>query len=73
MDGATYTTQKRQNQMFKTAILVALLSTTMAGCMANDAQRVLIGATAGAVVADATGNNMATGAVIGGIGGLVIK
>ena len=59
--------------MFKTALLVAILSTTLAGCMANDGQRALVGAAAGAVVADATGNDMATGALIGGGLGLVIK
>ncbi len=41
--------------MFKTAVLVAIL----------------IEAAAGAAIADATGNDMATGAVIGGVGGLI--
>lgn len=59
--------------MFKTTVFVALLSTTLAGCAANDAQRALVGAAAGAVVADATGNDMATGALIGGGLGLVIR
>ena len=71
MDGTTTTPKPRQDPMFKTAILVAVLSTTLAGCMANDAQRALIGAAGGAVVADVTGNDMATGALIGGGIGLI--
>jgi osmotically inducible lipoprotein OsmB len=59
--------------MFKTAFIVALLSTTLAGCMANDTQRALVGAAAGAVVADATGNDALTGAALGAGAGLIIK
>ena len=59
--------------MFKTALLVAILSTTLAGCMANDAQRVLIGAAAGAVAADVTGNDPLLGAGAGAVAGLIIK
>ena len=53
--------------MYKTVILLAFLSTALGGCMANDAQRVMVGALGGAVVADATGNDMAGGAIAGGL------
>lgn len=59
--------------MFKTVALVAVLSTILSGCMANDAQRALIGASVGAVAADATGNNVALGAGAGAVAGLLIK
>ena len=59
--------------MFKTVILVAILSTTLAGCMANDGQRALIGMAAGAVAADATGNDPLLGAGAGAVAGLLIK
>lgn len=59
--------------MFKTVILVAILSTTLAGCMANDGQRALIGGIGGAVLADATGNDPLLGAGTGAVAGLLIK
>ena len=59
--------------MFKTIVLVAVLSTTLTACMANDAQRALIGAGVGAAVADATGNDMLLGSAFGAGVGLVIK
>lgn len=71
-DGGTQYTKPRQ-QMFKTVALVAVLSTILSGCMANDAQRALIGAGVGAVAADATGNDMLLGAGAGAAAGLLIK
>ena len=59
--------------MFKTAILVAILSTTLTACVANDGQRALIGAAVGAAAADATGNDMLMGAGAGAVAGLIIK
>jgi osmotically inducible lipoprotein OsmB len=73
MDECRQTTNTRQKQMFKTVVLVAVLSTTLAGCMANDAQRALIGAGVGAVAADATGNDPLLGAAGGAAVGLLIK
>lgn len=59
--------------MLKSAVLVVILSTTLTACVANDAQRVLIGAAAGAVAADVTGNDPLLGAGGGAIAGLIIK
>ena len=59
--------------MFKTIVLVAVLTTTLTACMANDAQRVLMGAGFGAVAADVTGNDMLLGAGAGAAAGLLIK
>lgn len=59
--------------MLKSAVLVVILSSTLTACVANDAQRVLIGAAAGAVAADVTGNDPLLGAGGGAIAGLIIK
>lgn len=59
--------------MYKTVILLAFLSTALGGCMANDGQRALIGAAAGAVAADATGNDPMLGGAMGAGLGLLIK
>lgn len=59
--------------MFKTALLVALLSTTLTACVANDGQRALIGAAAGAVAADVAGIDPLIGAGGGAVAGLIIK
>lgn len=48
-------------------IVVTLLS----GCLDNDLERGAAGAAAGAVVADVTGGNVLTGALIGGAGGVL--
>lgn len=56
--------------MQKSLIVFAILSTTLAGCMQDPASRGLAGAAAGAVVADATENDMLTGALIGGLAGV---
>ena len=56
--------------MQKSLIVFALLSTTLAGCMQDPASRGVAGAAAGAIVADATENDMLTGALIGGLAGV---
>jgi osmotically inducible lipoprotein OsmB len=73
MDTGRHTTKPRHKQMFKTIVLVAVLSTTLTACMANDGQRALIGAGLGAVAADATGNDVALGAGAGAVAGLLIR
>ncbi|MBA3908921.1 MAG: hypothetical protein C0524_03340 [Rhodobacter sp.] len=55
--------------MFKSLILLAALSTPLAGCLQDPASRGLAGAAAGAVIADATKGDVLTGAVIGGLAG----
>lgn len=55
--------------MRKSLILFALLTTPLAGCLQDPASRGLAGATAGAVLADATENDVLTGAIIGGLAG----
>lgn len=56
--------------MRKSPILLALLAASaLAGCMETDGQRALAGAAAGAVIADATDNNVMAGAAIGAAGG----
>jgi hypothetical protein len=47
--------------------LAAVLTATLSGCLSNDAQRVMVGAAGGAVVADLAGGDMAGGAIAGGI------
>ncbi|WP_395539439.1 hypothetical protein [Neotabrizicola sp. sgz301269] len=55
--------------MRKSLILFALLTAPLAGCMQDPASRGLAGAATGALLADATENNVLTGAVIGGLAG----
>lgn len=55
--------------MRKTFILLALLTTSLAGCMQDPASRGITGAVAGAALADLTDNNALTGALIGGLAG----
>ncbi len=55
--------------MRKSLILFALLTAPLAGCMQDPASRGLAGAATGALLADATDNNVLTGAVIGGLAG----
>ena len=55
--------------MCKSLILIAVLSTPLAGCMQDPASRGLAGAAAGALVADALDENMVAGAAIGGLAG----
>jgi osmotically inducible lipoprotein OsmB len=51
---------------------LALLAATLAlpGCLTNDTERGLAGAAGGAVIADVTGGNALTGAVVGGAAGV---
>lgn len=53
----------------KSLFLFAALTFGLSGCLQSDAERGLVGAAGGAVIADATGGNAVTGAVIGGAGG----
>lgn len=55
--------------MRSSILILAILTASLSACRTNDAQRAVIGAAAGAVVADATGGNAATGALIGAVGG----
>lgn len=55
----------------KTWIVAVVAMVALSGCLKNDTQRVVVGAAAGAVVADAMGGNAITGAAIGGAAGLV--
>ncbi|MFN3294276.1 MAG: hypothetical protein ACK4S2_05480 [Gemmobacter sp.] len=50
-------------------LLVPVLLLPLAGCMQDPLSRGAGGAVAGAVIADATGGNAITGAVIGGLAG----
>ncbi|GAA0294430.1 hypothetical protein [Rhodovulum strictum] len=51
-------------------ILAALTAIgTMAGCMASDTERALVGAVGGAVVADALDTNVIAGAAVGATAG----
>ncbi|NBT32055.1 MAG: hypothetical protein EBT13_09190 [Rhodobacteraceae bacterium] len=53
--------------MFKKSwIFAAAAVLSLSACLENDLQRGLVGAAAGAVVADATGVDPVTGALIGG-------
>ena len=55
----------------KHLVLAALLSTPLAGCLENDAQRAAAGAASGALLAKITNGNVLTGALIGtGVGAL---
>ncbi|SMX33117.1 hypothetical protein [Octadecabacter ascidiaceicola] len=47
-------------------ILAATAIASLSACLDNDLERGLAGAAAGAVIADATGGNVVTGAVAGG-------
>jgi hypothetical protein len=53
--------------MRKYFIVLALATTTLAGCMQTPTERGLAGAVAGAAIADATDENMVAGAAIGGL------
>lgn len=56
----------------KTVKLFCLLACSLAlsGCLDTDAERGLAGAAGGVVVADVTGGNALTGAVVGGAAGV---
>lgn len=56
--------------MRKTPIILALFAASLvAGCMETDGDRALAGAAAGAIIADATDNNVVAGAALGAAGG----
>ncbi len=55
----------------QTLILMALCATTLSACLDNDIERGGAGALGGAVIGKALGVDPITGAVIGGVGGLV--
>lgn len=56
--------------MRKAQFLLALLgATALAGCMQSDGERALIGAGAGALIADATDQNIVAGAALGALAG----
>lgn len=50
------------------ALLTACLA--LPGCLTTDTERGLAGAAGGAVIADATGGSVLTGAVVGGAAGV---
>lgn len=50
-------------------ILAAAAIASLSACLDNDLERGLAGAAAGAVIADATGGNAVTGAIVGGAAG----
>ncbi|MDZ4086313.1 MAG: hypothetical protein U1E69_05850 [Tabrizicola sp.] len=56
----------------KTVKLFGLLplAVALSGCLNTDTERGLAGAAGGAVIADVTGGNAVTGAVIGGAAGV---
>ncbi|MFN4193398.1 MAG: hypothetical protein ACK4GM_11065 [Tabrizicola sp.] len=58
--------------MSRLATASGLLAATLAlsGCLTTDAERGLAGAAGGAVIADVTGGNVVTGAVVGGAAGV---
>ena len=56
--------------MRKSLIIIALLTTSLAGCMQDPASRGLAGAAGGALLADALDENMLAGAALGGMAGL---
>jgi hypothetical protein len=56
--------------MRKSPFIIALIAASvLSGCMATDGQRALGGAAAGALVADATDQNMVAGAALGALAG----
>jgi len=52
-----------------TLVLSVAAALSLAGCVDSPGNRAIGGAVAGAVIADVTDNNVATGAVIGGLAG----
>ena len=55
---------------FVTTVGLLACAIALSGCMNTDAERGVVGAAGGAVIADATGGNALTGAVIGGAAGV---
>ncbi|MEI2805417.1 MAG: hypothetical protein V9G18_05595 [Albidovulum sp.] len=56
-------------RLIKSFVAIAAVG-LLAGCLENDAERGVVGAAGGAVVADAIGGNALTGAVVGGAAGV---
>jgi osmotically inducible lipoprotein OsmB len=54
---------------FKSFLLLAVVTTSLAGCLQDPASRGVGGAVAGAVIADALDENLIAGAAIGAAGG----
>lgn len=54
---------------FSKIILAVALTGSLAGCLQTDSERGVAGAAAGALIADATDNNVIAGAAIGGLAG----
>ena len=52
-------------------ILLALISTSLTACLANDGERALVGAATGAALAAATNGDVLTGAIAGGAAGAI--
>lgn len=52
-------------------ILLALISTSLTACLANDSERALVGAATGAALAAATNGDVLTGAIAGGAAGAI--
>lgn len=50
-------------------MLAVALTGSLAGCLQTDGERAVAGAAAGALIADATDNNVIAGAAIGGLAG----
>ena len=50
-------------------LVLAVAASALAGCRSSDIQRSIIGATAGAVIADASGGSALAGAAAGGAAG----
>lgn len=51
-------------------LALAVLVVPLAGCLETDTERGLAGAVGGALIADATDNNVLTGAIVGGAAGV---
>ncbi len=54
---------------FKSLILLAVVTTSLAGCLQDPASRGVGGALAGAAIADALDENLIAGAALGAAGG----
>jgi osmotically inducible lipoprotein OsmB len=52
------------------AVMMLMYALVLPGCLTTDTERGLAGAAGGAVIADATGGNALTGAVVGGAAGV---
>lgn len=55
----------------RTIAILAAATMSLSACLDNDLERGAAGAAAGAVVADVTGGNVLTGAVVGGAAGVL--